>query len=138
MALLAALAVGALAVVSGGGGETLSISVPSISTITTTTTTTTTLPTTTTSTSTTSTSTTTVGPTTTTTTMVPVPTTIFENAVPIWEPYETLPGLDGFAALTGEVAGPEITERPIIAAKIDNYSRARPQWGHALSIHTTL
>jgi hypothetical protein len=125
--LLAALAVGALAVLSGGGGETLSIAVPSTST----TTTTTTLPTTTTSTSTstTSTSTTTVRPTTTTTTMVPVPTTIFENAVPIWEPYETLPGLDGFAALTGEVAGPEITERPIIAAKIDNYSRARPQWG---------
>ncbi len=49
--------------------------------------------------------------------------------MPIWEPYEPLPALDGIAALTGQPAGPEITSRPILAVKIDNYSRARPQWG---------
>lgn len=127
----AALLAGTAAIVvvaglTGAGSDTLTISVPS------TTTTTTTLPPTTTTTTTTTlppTTTTLPATTTTTTTTVPVPTTILENGVPIWEPFEPLPALDGIAALTGEPAGPEVSNRPIIAAKIDNYARARPQWG---------
>jgi hypothetical protein len=124
-----ALVAAVLNVASGSGGEAVSISIPS--TTTTTTTTTTTLPP-----STTSSTTTTLAPTTTattttttTTTTVPVPTTIVDNGVPIWEPYEPLPPLVGIAALTGEPADVDVTNRPIIAAKIDNYPRARPQWG---------
>ena len=49
--------------------------------------------------------------------------------MPIWEPYEPRPALVGLAALTGEPVGQEIANRPIVAAKIDNYVRARPQWG---------
>lgn len=127
----AILAVGALGVLAmslvGGGEDTLTISVPSTTTTTIApTTTTTTLPPTTTSTSTTTSTTTT---TTTTTTTVPIPTTILDNGVPIWEPYEPLPALVGIAALTGEPAEADVSNRPIIAAKIDNYPRARPQWG---------
>ena len=77
------------------------------------------------------TTTTTVPPTTTTTTttttLAPITTTV-ENGVPVFPPYETLPPLDGIAALTGAPATPELATRPIIAAKIDNFSRARPQW----------
>jgi hypothetical protein len=125
--LVSALAVVALVSLRGGGDETLSISVPSTSAATTIRTTTTTVPATTTSTT-----STTVPPTTTTTTTTtttPVPTTLVDNGVPIWEPYEPRPALVGLAALTGEPVGQEIANRPIVAVKIDNYARARPQWG---------
>jgi hypothetical protein len=119
-----AAAIAAVMSLSGGDPDSLAISVSSTTTTTLPATpTTTTLPTTAT--------TTTLPPTTTstTTTTVPVPTTILENGVPIWEPYEPLPALDGIAALTGFPAEADDTSRPIIAAKIDNNSRARPQWG---------
>ncbi|MDG1392273.1 MAG: DUF3048 domain-containing protein [Ilumatobacter sp.] len=122
--LLIAIGVG---LARGGSTDTLSDSLPSTSSATTSPTTTTVPPATTTTTTTTTTPTTTT--TTTTTTTVPVPTTILDNGVPIWEPYEPLPALDGFAALTGEPAGSDVSNRSIIAAKIDNYPRARPQWG---------
>lgn len=64
---------------------------------------------------------------TTTTTVAPITTTM-ENGVPVFAPYETLPPLKGVAALTGAPATEELAARPIIAAKIDNFSRARPQW----------
>ncbi len=48
--------------------------------------------------------------------------------VPVWPPYATLPRLDGFAALTGLPADATVTDRPILAVKIDNYGVARPQW----------
>jgi len=48
--------------------------------------------------------------------------------VPVWPPYDVAPPLVGVAALTGLPAGPAVTERPILAVKIDNYRRARPQW----------
>jgi len=48
--------------------------------------------------------------------------------VPVWPPYVPRPALDGTAALTGLPADPGVTGRPIIAVKIDNYRRARPQW----------
>lgn len=133
-ALLAGAAVLATFVaLSGAGFDGLTISVPSTTTTIppTTTTTTTTLPSTTTTlpATTTSTTTTTTTSTTTTTVPVPVPTTILDNGVPIWEPFEPLPALDGIAALTGQPAEPEVTNRPILAVKIDNYTRARPQWG---------
>ncbi len=48
--------------------------------------------------------------------------------VPVWPPYETLPPLDGVAALTGLPADSTVTSRPIVAVKIDNYGVARPQW----------
>ena len=124
-ALAAVLAVVALVVVARGDTDTVSISLPSTSS-TTTTTTTTTLPPTTTSTTTSTTTTTTS--TTTTTTEPPPPTTILVDGVPVWEPYEPLPPLDGIAALTGRPAGADVSARPIIAAKIDNFARARPQW----------
>ncbi len=123
----AIVALGA-ALVGGDGADTLTISVPTSTSTTTTTTTTTTLPPTTTTTTTTTLPPTTTTSTTTTTTE-PVPTTVLDNGIPIWEPYEPLPALEGIAALTGEPAAADVTSRPIIAAKIDNYSRARPQWG---------
>jgi hypothetical protein len=122
------LVVGLVVVVGSSGDGPDAIGAVATTTTTTTvppTTTTTTVPPTTTTTSTTTTSTTT---TTTTTTTVPVPTTILENGVPIWEPYEILPPLDGIAALTGLPADASITSRPIVAVKVDNFSRARPQW----------
>lgn len=70
----------------------------------------------------------------TTTTTEPVPTTSLVTsspaapAVPVWDPFEPLPGLDGIAALTGLAADDEVTARPILAAKVDNYPSARPQW----------
>ncbi|MEL6892659.1 MAG: DUF3048 domain-containing protein, partial [Actinomycetota bacterium] len=48
---------------------------------------------------------------------------------PVFEPYDPLPGLDGVAALTGLAADATVTERPILAVKVDNIARARPQWG---------
>lgn len=53
--------------------------------------------------------------------------------VPVWAPYTPRPPLDGVAALTGLPAGPDVTERPILAVKIDNYSRARPQFALELA-----
>ncbi len=49
--------------------------------------------------------------------------------IPVWPPYDPLPALDGRAALTGLPAEPTVTERPVLAVKIDNYGQARPQWG---------
>lgn len=51
------------------------------------------------------------------------------NGVPVWPSYETFAPLDGVAALTGAPAGPDVTRRPIIAVKIDNYRLARPHFG---------
>ena len=98
---------------------------------TTTSTTTTVAPTTTTTTippTTTTTTTTTTTSTTTTTTTEPPPTTILENNVPVWPPYETLPAWPEVAALTGLPADEATRNRPIVAVKVDNFSRARPQW----------
>jgi hypothetical protein len=47
---------------------------------------------------------------------------------PVWPPYEPSPQLAGVAALTGEPADADVTGRPILAAKIDNFRLARPQW----------
>jgi Protein of unknown function (DUF3048) N-terminal domain/Protein of unknown function (DUF3048) C-terminal domain len=107
----------------GGGGT------DRLGTVAVTSTTTTTVP----ATTTTTTTTTTTVPETTTTipppTTVPPPTTILVDGVPIWPPYETLPPLDGIAALTGLLADPTLTVRPILAVKIDNHGSGRPQWG---------
>ncbi len=51
------------------------------------------------------------------------------NGVPVWPPYEALPPSDGIAALTGFAADPNVTGRPIIAVKVDNYRLARPHIG---------
>lgn len=51
------------------------------------------------------------------------------DGVPVWPPYEALPALDGVAALTGLPADATVRNRPVLAAKIDNYGAARPQWG---------
>ena len=48
---------------------------------------------------------------------------------PDWGPYEVRPGATGVAALTGLPIPAEAAGRPITAVKIDNYARARPQWG---------
>ena len=48
---------------------------------------------------------------------------------PVWPPYTPRPALIGTAALTGRSADAGVTGRPILAVKIDNYSRAWPQWG---------
>ena len=40
-----------------------------------------------------------------------------------------LPALEGVAALTGLPADTTVTQRPVLAVKIDNYGAARPQWG---------
>lgn len=52
-----------------------------------------------------------------------------EDGVPVWAPYTPLPALAGVAALTGVAADATVTQRPILAVKIDNYGAARPQWG---------
>ena len=54
---------------------------------------------------------------------------IDENGVPVWPPYVPLPPVVGVAALTGLPAGAAVTERPIIAVKVDNYRLARPHIG---------
>jgi hypothetical protein len=51
------------------------------------------------------------------------------DGVPLWPPYDTQPPLAGTAALTGMPAGPAVTNRPIVAVKVDNYRLARPQIG---------
>ena len=51
------------------------------------------------------------------------------DGVPVWEPYVPLPAINGIAALTGLAAGAVVTQRPVLAVKIDNYGAARPQWG---------
>ncbi len=48
--------------------------------------------------------------------------------VPYWPDYEPKPPINGVAALTGRRASSEVSTRPIIAVKIDNYRLARPQW----------
>jgi hypothetical protein len=50
-----------------------------------------------------------------------------------WPAYWPRPPLASTAALTGFPAGPEITNLPIVAAKIDNAPAARPQWGIELA-----
>jgi hypothetical protein len=47
--------------------------------------------------------------------------------VPVWPPFTPAPALSGIAALTGRPAGADVTNRPIVAVKIDNFRRARPQ-----------
>ncbi|MFK8022917.1 MAG: DUF3048 domain-containing protein, partial [Ilumatobacter sp.] len=79
-------------------------------------------------TTTTSTTTTTTTSTTTTTTTEPPPTTIVEAGVPVWPPYKPLGPLSEIAALTGAPADETLRNRPIVAVKIDNFSRARPQF----------
>ncbi len=49
--------------------------------------------------------------------------------IPVWPQFTPLPAIEGRAALTGEPADATVTSRPITAVKIDNYSRARPQFG---------
>jgi Protein of unknown function (DUF3048) N-terminal domain/Protein of unknown function (DUF3048) C-terminal domain len=51
------------------------------------------------------------------------------NGVPIWPPYDVLPPVNGVAALTGLPADASVSARPMLTAKIDNFSLARPQWG---------
>ena len=51
------------------------------------------------------------------------------GGVPTWPSYEPLPAVAGVAALTGLAADASVTSRPVVAVKIDNYWRARPQWG---------
>ncbi|MFN3255000.1 MAG: DUF3048 domain-containing protein [Ilumatobacter sp.] len=114
-----------------GGDEAIGAvgTLPATTTSTTTTSpaTTTTPPATTTTISTTTTTTTTTTSTS-TTTAAPV-TTLLEAGVPVWPPYETLPPLEGIAGLTGTPADAALAARPILAVKVDNYARARPQWG---------
>lgn len=52
---------------------------------------------------------------------------------PVWPAYAPLPPLVGVAALTGFPAGSDITTRPVVAYKIDNYRRARPHVGLAMA-----
>ena len=47
--------------------------------------------------------------------------------VPVWPPFTPAPALSGIAALTGRPAGADVTNRPIVAVKIDNFRLARPQ-----------
>ncbi|MEO8264367.1 MAG: DUF3048 domain-containing protein [Ilumatobacteraceae bacterium] len=61
-------------------------------------------------------------------TQVLPPGSITSVNVPVWPPYTTLPPLDGVAALTGLPADATVTDRPILAVKIDNYGPARPQF----------
>ena len=56
------------------------------------------------------------------------PGSILASGVPVWPPYVALPALVGIAALTGLPADAAVTDRPILAVKIDNYGPARPQW----------
>lgn len=128
---------GLVAVIVGGGGDDTDDGIatePATSAASTTgddstgdavSTTTTVLPTSTASSTTTSTTTAT---TTTTTTTLPPPTTVLRNGVPIWEVYETKGPLADVAALTGQPADASVRTRPVVAVKIDNFARARPQW----------
>ncbi|MGI9644269.1 MAG: DUF3048 domain-containing protein [Ilumatobacteraceae bacterium] len=48
--------------------------------------------------------------------------------VPSWPPYSTRPGLTDVGALTGLPVTAAVAGSPIVVVKIDNHSRARPQW----------
>ncbi len=48
---------------------------------------------------------------------------------PQWPEYFPLPPVDGVAALTGLAAGPDVTARPVVAYKVDNFRLARPHAG---------
>jgi hypothetical protein len=50
------------------------------------------------------------------------------GTVPVWPPFTPGPAVDGVAALTGAPAGSDVTARPTLAVKIDNFGPARPQW----------
>ena len=56
------------------------------------------------------------------------PGTVTTVGVPVWPPFTPRPAVQGIAALTGAAADRSVTDRPIVAVKIDNYGRARPQW----------
>lgn len=59
----------------------------------------------------------------------PEPVPLDVDGVPQWPPYVPFPALNGVAALTGLPASAKVVERPIIAVKVDNFFRARPQFG---------
>ena len=46
-----------------------------------------------------------------------------------WPPFQPAAALADRAALTGRATDAAVAARPILAAKIDNYATARPQWG---------
>jgi hypothetical protein len=47
----------------------------------------------------------------------------------VWPRYEPLPGVKGYAALTGLPTDDATAALPVVAVKIDNHPSARPQWG---------
>ncbi len=59
---------------------------------------------------------------------VETPTSSGDDGVPVWPAYTTVPAVVGVAALTGRRVAQAVADRPIVAVKIDNYARARPQW----------
>jgi Protein of unknown function (DUF3048) N-terminal domain/Protein of unknown function (DUF3048) C-terminal domain len=66
---------------------------------------------------------------------VPVTTTTTSTVPPVagyqptvWPPFTPAGPLEGVAALTGEPAGADVTNRAALAVKIDNSRPARPQW----------
>ena len=59
----------------------------------------------------------------------PEPVPLDVDGVPQWPPYVPFPALNGVAALTGLPASAKVVKRPIIAVKVDNFFRARPQFG---------
>ena len=75
----------------------------------------------------------TAAPTTTTSQAPPPPTTTEAPGPPtsprVWPRYEPLPGVKGYAALTGLPADDATAALPVVAVKIDNHPSARPQWG---------
>ena len=50
------------------------------------------------------------------------------TGVPVWPPFTPTSTLTDIAALTGETVGTTTASRPILAVKIDNFQRARPQF----------
>ena len=59
----------------------------------------------------------------------PEPVPLDVDGVSQWPPYVPFPALNGVAALTGLPASAKVVKRPIIAVKVDNFFRARPQFG---------
>ena len=57
------------------------------------------------------------------------PGSIAVASTPAYPPFTPRPPLIGVAALTGAPTDADVTSRPIVAVKIDNYGPARPQWG---------
>jgi hypothetical protein len=49
--------------------------------------------------------------------------------VPVWPPFTPRPAAPGVSALTGAPVDAATANRPIVAVKIDNFRRARPQFG---------